>query len=79
MKTFCKFGEKFYKNTSFRNVWFGFCIFSGTMIVNSSGPVAFLCLFKGGKGGVRIMNHGNEMLNFTFHVKEILQFHVSRK
>ena len=25
---------------------------------------------EGGKGGVRITNHGNKMFNFTFHVKK---------
>ena len=75
MKTFSKLGEKFYKSTSFRSVWFGFA-FCGTMIVNSSASV-FSC--GGNKGGVRITNHGNKMLNFTFHVKEIQHFHVSRE
>ena len=52
------------------------CIPSSAQIVDSSlqWPNS-----NGGKGGFQITNHGNEMLNFTFHVKEIWHTHVSRQ
>ena len=38
-----------------------------------------IIIYESGKGGLRITNHEVKMLNFTFHVKGIKHFHVSRK